>query len=147
MGLPDFQTQCLLYLYFSRFPTKPDEWLCLFSGIICLSETSYSSSKETLHGNFYPFTQTLFVCKPSSSKMFCLYSESIKWITILIKVSVWYLCCSSSYSWLVNKELKIGHRLSSPVNFGDSPVYRMSYKHSQWYCVLINIHISIQVFL
>lgn len=88
---------------------------------MCLWETLYSPSKEALQGEFYLFTHTLFADKPSSSKLFCLCSESKGWITILIKVSVLYLCYFSSYSWLVNKELKIGPRLSSLV-FG--PLYK-----------------------
>lgn len=112
----------LPYLPFSRFPEKTDEWLCLFSGKMCPSGALYSTSKEAPRSKFYLFAQTFFAIKPSS-KLFCLCSESKGWITVLIKVSVWYLCYSSSYSWLVNKELKIGHRLSSPVVFGDCPVY------------------------
>lgn len=90
---------------------------------MCLWETLYSPSKEALHSEFYLFTHTLFADKPSSSKLFCLCSESKEWITVLIKVSVLYLCYFSSYTCMVNKELKIGHRLSSLV-FGDYPRYK-----------------------
>lgn len=105
--------KCIIRLkksLFYREKKKKKKNECLFSGI-CLSVCLYSPSKEAPRGKFALFSQAHFASKPFSTKLYCLCSDSKGWITVLIKVSILHRCYSSSYSRLMNKEWKMGHRL------------------------------------